>query len=83
MNLVTTVTSKGQVSIPKAIRDHFNIAAFDKVSFAIRDREIVLTPAPTLKQMAGFIKTKKHYTEADFERAIEQGFVEDYLKNTK
>ena len=36
------LTSKGQVTIPKKIREHLSIAVHDDVDFIIKDGEIVL-----------------------------------------
>jgi len=36
-----TVTSKGQVTIPKAVRDTLGIGAGDRVAFVVRDDGVV------------------------------------------
>ena len=33
----STVTSKGQITIPKAVREHLHLAVGDKVYFDVRD----------------------------------------------
>lgn len=38
----SVITRKGQVTIPKAIRDEVDLAIGDRVSFVVRDREVVL-----------------------------------------
>lgn len=76
MQLVTTVTSKGQVVIPKVLRDQFLIKPFDRMVFKTADNKIIVEPVPTVSEMVGFIRTNKHFTEADFEKAIEEGATE-------
>lgn len=40
----TTVTQKGQVTIPKMVRDRLRISRGDKVLFEVRGGEVVLRP---------------------------------------
>lgn len=78
MQLITTVTPKGQVSIPKQIRDQFGIRPFSKMIFSVVGADIVMKTTPTVNQMAGFIKSSKHFTQEDYDRAIEEGIKNDY-----
>jgi AbrB family looped-hinge helix DNA binding protein len=41
----TTLTSKGQATIPKAIRQLLGIKAGGKIAFEVREREVVLRSA--------------------------------------
>ena len=53
----TTVTSKGQVTIPKHIRDANNLGAGQKVVFDVNsDGEIVLRPSKPVKRKSRFAK---------------------------
>ncbi|MBI4744534.1 MAG: AbrB/MazE/SpoVT family DNA-binding domain-containing protein [Actinobacteria bacterium] len=38
----TTITSKGQVTIPKKIRDKFGLKSADRVTFKIEKNKVVL-----------------------------------------
>lgn len=40
--LKSMITRKGQVTIPKAIRDHLGVKEGEKVSFVMRAEEVVL-----------------------------------------
>ncbi len=55
--MLSTVTSKGQVTIPKTIRELLNIQANDRVSFIQEGDRIVLQPVKTLKSFRGVVKT--------------------------
>lgn len=44
MNEEATVTKKGQVTIPKKIRDRLGLKEGEKVSFEVRGGEAVLLP---------------------------------------
>ena len=44
--VTATLTSKGQLTIPKAVRDSLHLHTGDRVSFVVHgDAEAVLTPA--------------------------------------
>jgi antitoxin PrlF len=53
----TTVTSKGQVTIPKPVRDHLGIRPGSEVSFRLaEDGSIVLEKADGTRQPSRFAK---------------------------
>lgn len=55
--MATTVTSKGQVTIPKPVRDHLGIGPGSQVSFRLaEDGSIVLEKADGTKQPSRFAK---------------------------
>lgn len=56
--MIATVTTKGQVTIPKGIRDRLQIKANDRVDFAIEDGRAVLVPVRTLKDLRGAVPAK-------------------------
>ena len=56
--MLSNVTTKGQVTIPKALRDRFNIKPNDKVDFSSDGERIILKPIKTLKDFRGFVKGK-------------------------
>jgi antitoxin PrlF len=53
-----TVTSKGQVTIPKAVREHLRIDAGDQVDFVVTDRGDVLVRGVSLdvRDLRGLLK---------------------------
>jgi len=36
-----TITSKGQITLPKALRDHLHLSAGDRVEFILEDNNVV------------------------------------------
>jgi AbrB family looped-hinge helix DNA binding protein len=51
---VTTLTSKGQVTIPKEIRDELGLKPHDKIRFSLENGHAVLRKAhPPLEELAG------------------------------
>lgn len=63
MNMVSTITSKGQVTIPNHIRKKVNIKPGDKLFFDVRqiDNQITITPVKLspLKQVKGVLPKPK------------------------
>lgn len=78
----TSVTSKGQVTIPKKYRQQLNINKSTKLSFTKYKNGLYVEKVPTIKEMAGFLKFKgKAPTQKQIDKDIEQGFIDDYLKS--
>ena len=55
--MLATVTSKGQVTIPKEIRDLLHIHTNDKVDFILDGERVLLTPVKTLLDLRGTVRT--------------------------
>lgn len=53
MSRITTVTTKGQVTIPKEIREELGIKPHDKVGFFVEHGYARLQRYPTLEELAG------------------------------
>ncbi len=45
---IATITSKGQITLPKAIRDHLRLKAGDRVAFRAREDGSVVVEAATI-----------------------------------
>ncbi len=56
-----TMTSKGQMTVPKPIRDRLRIGAGDQVDFIINDRgEIVVRAATSdVKELKGLLRSRR------------------------
>jgi AbrB family looped-hinge helix DNA binding protein len=52
MDLVT-VSSKGQIAIPKKVRDALNLSEGTKLNVEVRGQKIVLSKEPAWKRLAG------------------------------
>ena len=55
-----TVTSKGQITIPKDVRERLGLEAGDRVVFVVHsDRDVVLKPAKTdVRELHGMLYRK-------------------------
>ncbi len=75
----TTITQKGQVTIPKTIREMFQLNRYKKITIEVKKQkqEITLKPAYDFLEVARKIKVKKKidpvkaraYMETHYERA--------------
>jgi AbrB family looped-hinge helix DNA binding protein len=56
MDVAAKVTSKGQVTVPKAVRDALGIKEGDEVTFRVEGNRAVLARTPDLLDLAGSIR---------------------------
>lgn len=85
---INKVTTKGQVVIPKDIRDKLKIKPSTKILFEIDGDKIIMEPltkytAEGGKSGRGMIKTKIKATDKEIRDAIARGHVERYLNSLK
>lgn len=55
MEIAATVTSKGQITLPKAIRDALGLREGDRVLFRVLDGRAVVARSPSLLDLAGSV----------------------------
>lgn len=60
IQVITTVTQKGQITLPKAIRDAFNIDKYDKVTIEAKDDYIKIKPTFDILDIAGTFYPRKN-----------------------
>jgi antitoxin PrlF len=74
---VATLTSKGQTTIPKEIRDLLGLAPGDKLDFVVEaDGRVVLRPATRdVRELKGMLrkKSRKPVSLEEMDRAIAEG----------
>ena len=56
MDAAAKMTSKGQVTVPKAVRDALGIKKGDEIFFRVEGKRAVLARTPDFLALAGFIK---------------------------
>ena len=68
---VSRVTSKGQITIPKAVRERLNLAEGDKVAFIEKDGNIVITKSSII--------ALREFLDSISREAQEKGITEEEL----
>lgn len=72
----SVLTSKGQTTIPKAVREALAVRAGDRIRYVISDGEVLIL---AVRPIGGLFGVLKHdgpaVTLADMERAIVEGAV--------
>jgi AbrB family looped-hinge helix DNA binding protein len=80
MGLVTTLTSKGQVTIPKEIRDELGLKPNDKIRFSLNNGRVTLQKAYlSLEELAGSIPAIDVPME-EWDEIIQDEIAERYAK---
>jgi len=70
---VSPISRKGQVTIPKEIRESFSLKAGDKVVFISKDREILIRKAQLRKLSQVLEKQKAWKTKSlEFQRVVRE-----------
>ena len=67
MSASATLSSKFQISIPKAIRDQQNWKAGEEFTFIPKGQGVLLMPVPELTQLSGIARAAKTRTVRDRE----------------
>ena len=71
-----TITSKGQITLPKALREHLHLAAGDRVEFILEDNNVVrMVPRTTsVTRLKGMLpKPKQPVSLEEMAEAIDAG----------
>ena len=80
MNGVSTLTQKGQVAIPKSIRDYFDLKPSDKVYFEVKDNSIVARRLSSIEEMRGIVKTNKILSKKEMKKIIREAVLEKFKR---
>lgn len=80
MNGFSTITQKGQVAIPKSIRDYFNIKPSDKIYFEVKNDNIIARRLSSVDEMRGFVKTNKILSKIEYKKKIKKAVLQKFRK---
>lgn len=80
MPYISTLTQKGQVTIPIEIRKFLGLSPSDQVAFLKREREVIVKPAVDFLSLKGTIKTRKKYSDRKADEALKRYIAKVYEK---
>ena len=75
--VLATITSKGQTTIPKEIRDYLHLRTGDEIAFCIQEGRVLIKPMTgDVRELKGFLKkyASKPASIEDMNRAIRGRF---------
>lgn len=72
MNGIATVTTRGQTVIPLQFRKYLKLKPTDKVYFRLVNKQVVLEPVLTVRQLRGSIVSpyKRPITKKEMKEAV-------------
>jgi len=70
MDVAARVTSKGQVTVPKAVRDALGITEGDQVVFRVEGNRAVLARTPDFLALAGTVRVPAAKRNAAWDEVI-------------
>lgn len=56
MDIAAKLTSKGQLTIPKAVRDALSLKSGDQVLFRVEDSRAIIARTPDFLELAGSVR---------------------------
>ena len=76
-----TLSSKGQATIPKAVRDRLRIQPGDRFKFFFHPDGVIILPKISTPRLRGMIpKPAKPVSLEEMDRAIEQGATQRFRR---
>ncbi len=78
MTYTSSVTQKGQVTIPQEIRKHLKLKPSDKVFFIRNKENVILKPSRSFIDMEGSVKHNVKYSDFHSDKQVSDYISMDY-----
>lgn len=72
MQIGATMTSKGQLTVPKEVREALGLEAGDRVYFTVRELGAILTKSPDFQDLAGSVPVPPELRGVPWRRVREE-----------
>lgn len=79
---LSTVTQKGQVTIPIAIRQYWGLEPQQQVVFVRGENMVEIKPAVDFFDLKGSVKTKRKYSDKTANKAVAKHLAKQYAKTS-
>jgi AbrB family looped-hinge helix DNA binding protein len=81
----STLTSKGQTTIPREIRKLLGLKENDRIVYEVEDGKVAIKPAPSVQELYGIFKSRIRRkgpppTKAQMRAAVERDIVRGWKK---
>ena len=76
MQYITTISQKGQIVVPKDIRDKLNLKPSDSLKVTLGNKNIIVEPLTPLDQYVGMFGVKKPITRRDVKDAYKKNVLD-------
>ena len=83
MIYTTTLTQKGQVTIPIEIRKYLGLKPYEKVEFKKNNNQITIKKSKDFLSLRGSIKTKTIFNDAKADKKIANYVAKQYEKKLR
>lgn len=78
---ITTLTQKGQATIPVSIRRKLGLKTGEKVVFEEKGKDVTIKRALNLSELKGSLKSNIKYDDREADKAIAKMFAKKYGKS--
>lgn len=78
MMQTSTITQKGQVTIPFFIRQKMALETGSKVSFILENEKIIVSPLPSFFDFKGSVKSKKPFNIKKMREQVKKNLASSY-----
>lgn len=81
MTLATTITQKGQITIPQIVRDELGLVPHQKVLFILEQNRIYIKPDKDFLSLGGTLRTKKPFNIKAQTKAAKELVAKNYAQS--
>lgn len=74
----STITQKGQITIPQSIRQKMGLTTGAKVLFNLEKKKIIISPLSSFFDYKGSIKSKKEFNIQKMRQAVKKQLAKKY-----
>jgi len=78
--IATTITQKGQVTIPARIREKLNVKTGQKVVFEEHGNDVIVRAVADFLSLMGSLKSGRKYNKREADRAVGKYLAKQYRK---